>query len=243
MSLKRLGRYLRGRKTCVQTFPWNSGLGNIDVVVDSDWGGCPKTRCSTSGGVILLGGHALKHWATTQSTVSLSSAEAEVKAVTKGCIEALYVKHLVDQQVPGGVGNIGIQAWTDSTGAKGMMHRLGPGKRAKHLEIQNLWVQQVVQNGLITMKKIRSDVNCADVLTKHVPRGVLDKIMGMIHMHFPEEMPMKAKEFDREWWSEQKTKTYGEVYLSPEDDSADFSGLDALQCAVSAYLCTQRGGV
>ena len=32
----------------------------------------------------------------TQATVSLSSAESEAKTMTKGCIEALYVKHLLE---------------------------------------------------------------------------------------------------------------------------------------------------
>ena len=63
-------------------------------------GGCrpgwrPKTRCSTSGGVPPIGPcFTVRHWSVTQATVSLSSAESEAKAITKGCIEALYVKHL-----------------------------------------------------------------------------------------------------------------------------------------------------
>ena len=34
----------------------------------------------------------------TQATVSLSSAESEAKAITKGCVEALYVKHLLEHK-------------------------------------------------------------------------------------------------------------------------------------------------
>ena len=33
-----------------------------------------------------------RHWFVTQAKVSLSSAESEAKTITKGCIEALYVK-------------------------------------------------------------------------------------------------------------------------------------------------------
>ena len=61
----------------------------IHVTVDADWAGNPKTRCSTSGGVLAAG---------PCFTVSLSSAESEAKAITKGCIEALYVKHLLEHQ-------------------------------------------------------------------------------------------------------------------------------------------------
>ena len=71
--------------------------GVIHVTVDADWAGRPKTRCSTSGGVLAIGPFfAVRHWSVTQATVSLSSPESEAKAITKGSIEALYVKHLLE---------------------------------------------------------------------------------------------------------------------------------------------------
>ena len=69
------------------------------MTVDADWAGDPKTRCSTSGGVLAIGPcFTVRHWSVTQATVSLSSAESETKAITKCCIEALYVKHLLEHQ-------------------------------------------------------------------------------------------------------------------------------------------------
>ena len=66
-------------------------------LVDPDWAGDTKRRCSTSGGVLAIGPcFTVRHWLVTQATVSLSSAESEAKAITKGCIEALYVKHLFE---------------------------------------------------------------------------------------------------------------------------------------------------
>ena len=64
-----------------------------------DWAGDIKTRCSTSGGVFAVGPcFTVRHWSVTQATVSLSSAESEAKAITKGCIESLNVKHLLEHQ-------------------------------------------------------------------------------------------------------------------------------------------------
>ena len=40
----------------------------------------------------------VRHWSVTQATLSLSSAESEAKAITKGCIEALYVQHVLECQ-------------------------------------------------------------------------------------------------------------------------------------------------
>ena len=124
----------------------------------------------------------------TQATVSLSSAESEAKAITKGCTEALYVKHLLEQPFK-------IEVWTDSSSAKAIMQRLGPGRRAKHLEVQTMWVQQLNKIGLISLNKLNTLENVADLLTKHVPRAVLDKLAGMMGYIFPDEETQKFQEY------------------------------------------------
>ena len=58
--------------------------------------------------------------------------------------------------------------------------RLGPGRRAKHLEVQTMWVQQLNKLGLISMNKLGTLENVADMMTEHVPRGILDKLAGMM---------------------------------------------------------------
>ena len=113
--------------------PWVEKLDD-----DADWAGDPKTRCSTSGGVLAVGpSFTVRQWSVSQATVSLSSAESEAKAITKGCIEALYVKYLLEHQT---ARPFKIELWTDKSSAKAIMQRLGPGRRAKHLEVQTMWV-------------------------------------------------------------------------------------------------------
>ena len=72
-KLKRIARYLKGRQRCVLNFPWVTKLEDvIHVTVDADWAGDPKTRCSTSGGVLAIGPcFTVRHWSVTQATVSL----------------------------------------------------------------------------------------------------------------------------------------------------------------------------
>ena len=166
-KLKRITRYLKGRQRCVLNFPWVGRLDDvIHVTVDTDWARDPMTRCSTSGGVLAIGPcFTVRHRSVAQATVSLSSAESEAKVMAKGCIEALYVKHLLKNQT---ARPFKIAVWIDSSSAKVIMQRLGPGRRAKHLEVQTL----VGQGSTLE--------NCADVLTKHVPRAVLDKLAGMM---------------------------------------------------------------
>ena len=122
--------------------------------------------------------------------MSLSSDESEAKAITKGCIEALYVKHLLEHQA---ARTFKILVWTDSSSAKAIMERFGPGRRAKHLEVQTLWVQQLEKIGLISLNKLDTLENVADVLTKHVPRAVLDKLAGMMNYTFSREETVNFK--------------------------------------------------
>ena len=76
-KLKRIERYPKGRQRRVLNFSWVGKLDDvIHVTVDADWAGDPKTRCSTSGGVLAIGPcFTVRHWSVTQATVSLPSAE------------------------------------------------------------------------------------------------------------------------------------------------------------------------
>ena len=130
-----------------------------------------------------MSGHLLKHWSSTQPTQSLSSGEAETKAITKGTVEALYMKHLLEQQ---GF-EVEIVIHSDASAAIGTCNRLGAGKRTKHMEIQELWIQQLVRNKIITIKKISTHENPADIVTKHVGKAWLDKACEMCNIKFPDE--------------------------------------------------------
>ena len=70
------------------------------------------------------------------------------------------------------------------------MQRLGPGRRAKHLEVQTMWVQQLNKIGLISRNK-----NASDLLTKQVPRAVLDKLAGMMGYTCPDEETQQFQEY------------------------------------------------
>ena len=71
----------------------------------------------------------------------------------------------------------------------------------KHLEVQELWLQQLARQGIITIHKISTSGNPADILTKHVGRVWLDKVCKMVHVRFPEEKEDETPEPE----SEEKT--------------------------------------
>ena len=200
----RIARFLKGRQRYVLNLPWVGKLDDvIHVTVDAHWAGDPKTRSSTSGGVLAIGPcFTVRHWSVTQATVSPSSSESEAKAITKGCIEALYVKHLLEHLT---ARPFKIEVWTDSSSAKAIMQRLGPGRRAKHLEVKTMWVQRLNKIGLISLNKLGTLENVADLLTKHVPRAVLDNLAGMMGFTFPDEETQKFQEYtsiNKSYWDQ-----------------------------------------
>jgi len=162
-AMKRMGRYLIGHKRMVYTYPFQRAEG-IDVYSDTDWSGCPRTRRSTSGGCIMIGKHCIRTWSSTQPSVTLSSGEAEFYGLVKAAGAGLGHQSLMKD-----VGlELPVCVWTDSSAALGIASRSGLGK-LRHLETHTLWVQEKVRTKAISVKKVRGEVNPADLFTKHLP--------------------------------------------------------------------------
>lgn len=83
-ELKRLVRFLKGKPRVLLTYHPQKFADTIHMYVDSDFAGCLLTRRSTSGLVGCLGRHTVKTLSTLQSTVRLSSGEAEFYSIVKG---------------------------------------------------------------------------------------------------------------------------------------------------------------
>ena len=98
-------------------------------------------------------------------------------------VQALHMKHLLAQQGY----EVEIVFHSDASAAIGAYNRLGAGKCMKHSEIQDLWIQQLVRNKFLRIKKISTHENPVDIVTKHVGRGWLDKVRKMCNIRFPDE--------------------------------------------------------
>ncbi len=161
-ALKRLGRYVAGHRRLVYHYPWQV-VDRVDTYSDTDWAGCPKTRKSTSGGCLMLGRHLLKSWSSTQTSIALSSGEAEFYGVVKaGGISLGFQSLLSDIGI-----KVPIRVWTDSAATLGICGRQGLG-RLRHIDTQCLWIQQRVRDGTLKLYKVRGEENPADLFTKHL---------------------------------------------------------------------------
>ena len=161
LRIKRALRFLKSQPTCMWNFPWQSLPSRLTAYSDSDWASCPYSRRSTSGGGgVMLGFHLLTCWSRTQSSVALSSGEAELNAMLKTECEGLGLKYLLEEI---GV-TLGLHIRGDSAASHGTLHRLESG-RIKHLHTRQLWLQGHVYSGEISIEKIPRAQNWADVMT------------------------------------------------------------------------------
>ena len=170
--LKRVLRYLKGNPRSVYQYPWGGDSTDLTVYTDSDWAGDREKRRSTSGGVIIYGGHLVGHWSKLQASPAPSSGEAELNAATKGLSEVIGVKNSLEQI---GIA-VNLHHYVDASAAKGTMLRQGAGK-IKHLEARQLWCQVAVERHRGEVIKIPRKINLADNLTHPVGR----RDLGLFH--------------------------------------------------------------
>ena len=165
-NMKRVGTSLEGQ-----------GLGVcLNGRLIQDWAGDRQSRKSVSGGVILHGKHLIKAWTKQQSIVATSTAEAELYAGNRAATESMGVQAFakdLDGVAP-------IRLHIDSSAALSTISRTGLGK-AKHIEIQYLWLQEAVRNNKLMVEKIPSETNSSDLGTKHLTSERSEMLMKLVN--------------------------------------------------------------
>ena len=119
---------------------------------------------------MMWGKHCLKTWSSTQATVALSSAEAELYALTKGASQGLGMMTLLADF---GL-TVSVTVHTDASAAIGIIRRAGIGK-LRHLNVRYLWVQDQVKSERLGLKKVAGADNPADIATKHLNADIMRK--------------------------------------------------------------------
>ena len=133
--------------------------------VNSDWAGCPDSRRSTSGFVLMLNGAAISWRSKRQPTVALSSAEAEFISASAIVQEVIYLRKFLDnlgfpQKSPTPIfaDNETCIAWSEGS--------VGGSERAKHIDLRLHFVHEARAAGHLELRKCDSKSNAADILTK-----------------------------------------------------------------------------
>ena len=125
-----------------------------------------------------MGTHLLKHWATTQPTIALSSGEAELVGILKAASMGLGFQSLASDL---GL-TLNLHIHSDSSAAIGIARRRGLGK-VRHIAVGDLWIQERLRSKDFSLHKVAGAENPADICTKFVDRPTLDKMLNILCLH------------------------------------------------------------
>ena len=197
-AVKHVMRYLRGSIDYRLTYG-PSGKTTVSPIVygysDSDWGNNTDDRRSVTGYVFILGGGAVSWQARKQTTVALSSVEAEYMAATQSTKEAMWWRYLLS--------DLGIDlggptlVYSDSQGSIALTKNPEHHARSKHIDIRHHFVREQVAAGTIEVDYVPTGEMVADVLTKVLPRDNHLKLITMMGIRSPSSAVGVLKMADR----------------------------------------------
>ena len=188
-KLVRIAKYLKGRPRYVTMFRPQRDVFAINAFGDSDFAGEVDTRKSTSGGLVCLGDHVVKAWSSTQTVIALSTGEAELYALNKAAAQALGLQSLLRDL---GI-ELDIRIHTDATTGRAIATRRGLGK-VRHIAVNELWMQEKVANGMMSIHKIKNKLNLADLLTKYLSKDDINQIVDYMQHEFRDGRSLAAPE-------------------------------------------------
>jgi len=128
-----------------------------------DFGGDLDKRRSLTGYAFTLRGCAISWKSTLQSTVALSSTEAEYMEIIKAIKEAIWLKAFL-----GEIASLDdpIRIFCDNQSFIHLTNDQMFYERTKHIDIRYHFVRDVISEGNVLVKKISTEANPVDMLTK-----------------------------------------------------------------------------
>lgn len=184
VKMKRLLRYLQGRPVCTVHYAFQPRSQPYFLYTDSDWASCRQTRRSTSGGLIFHGSHLLHHWSRLQGKIAPSSGEAELFSGNVGLSNLAGILNLAQEISENTINDLEVKHFVDAAACRGILVRQGAGS-IKHLEVRDLWGQELVKRLGAQVIKIPRSQNVADLLASASAPAAFEAMVGMLPIAFP----------------------------------------------------------
>ncbi|KAH9453332.1 hypothetical protein Pst134EA_033103 [Puccinia striiformis f. sp. tritici] len=166
-------RYLISTRNVGLTYV-KEDAAQMHAFVDSDWGNCPDTRRSTTGFVVLIGKHLINWKSSKQTTISLSTTEAEYKALSDlGRDLAWFASLSNETQIFPGLKNIKVNVDNRAAIDLAKSETSQNSFRTKHMDIHLHFVRELLDIKLIKIDYVKTTENSVDFLTKPVGRAVI----------------------------------------------------------------------
>lgn len=175
-GVKRIMRYLKGTVNFGILYN-NQGSKKCIGYSDADWGGDLDDRKSTSGYLFQIGEGPVSWRSKKQTSVALSTAEAEYMALASAAQEAVWMRlltaELSDRPMEA------VTVFEDNQSAIQMTKNPHFHGRAKHIGIKFHFIRELVSDGTVKLQYCPTEEMIADMLTKGLPRDQFNKLRQM----------------------------------------------------------------
>jgi hypothetical protein len=147
---------------------------------DADWASDKNDRKSFTGYVFLANNGPVSWTSHKQSTVSLSTLEAEYKALSDASRESIARSHLYEE--------LGIHVkdipviYSDNLGALNIAEDPTNYARTKHIDIRYHFIRDCINNNQLAVDHVPGDENPADILTKALGPTKHDYLIELLGM-------------------------------------------------------------
>ncbi|GJU54241.1 hypothetical protein Tco_1227955 [Tanacetum coccineum] len=125
--------------------------------------------------------------------LAISMTEAEYAFAGKACQQVLWMKKaLIDY----GIRLDDVPIMCDNKGAIDLSKNPVQHSRTKHIEIRHHFLSDNVQKGNISIEKVASEDNIADIFTKPLKREVFNYLrlgLGMMELIMDSDSPSSQK--------------------------------------------------
>lgn len=179
-AFKKVFRYLKGTMHYRLCFTKN-GNENAIGYSDSSWQSDPDDYRSVTGYVFKYQGAAVSWNCKRQSTIALSSTEAEYYALTEANKDAIWIRSFILELNSELYQPILINC--DNKGAIDLSKNSNFGARTKHITLRHSFLKDTIDNGIVQIDFVPTQNMLADPLTKAVPKKAIEDFTKYIGLN------------------------------------------------------------
>ncbi|GJT25683.1 putative ribonuclease H-like domain-containing protein [Tanacetum coccineum] len=161
-AVKRIFKYLKGKPNLGLWYPRESSF-DLEDYSDSDYAGENLDRKSTTGGCQFLRSKLISWQCKKQTIVATSTTEVEYVAAASCCGQVLWIRY---QMLDYGFNFMNTKIHIDNESTICIVKNLVYHSKTKHIEIRHHFIRDCYEKKLISVEKIHTDLNVADLLTK-----------------------------------------------------------------------------
>src|SRR6266536_5552144 len=177
-AVLRIFSYLRGLIEYELTF--RGDLASLQGYSDSDYAGDYSTRRTRAGFVYNIGSGAISWSSKRQSTVALSTCEAEYSAQTQAAKEAIWLRQLMRSLNPADDILYVTIIYCDNQGAIALARDPRFHPRTTHIAVQVHKIREWIADKEVELEYISTSRQVADGLTKALPKAPFEDFRGAL---------------------------------------------------------------